>query len=83
MKVQYFSVEDVKADQFGPLFPAKNLDVAKRMFKALMKDVDSEYYEDYFLHLIGCFDDATGVFEEANVASDPCFCAADFLEVIK
>ena len=82
MKVRYYSVEDVKAEQFGPLFPAKNDEIAKRMFKQLIKSVESEYWQDYFLHFILEFDDSNGVVDE-TMAIDPdavVFCGSEFLE---
>lgn len=81
MKVQYFSVEDVKAQQFGPLFPARNVDVAKRMFKTLLREVDPDYYGDYWLHPVVEFDDSDGSID--SVFEGPICSGSVFLEVNK
>lgn len=81
MKVNYYSVEDVKAQQFGPLFPARNAEVAKRMFKTLLREVEPEYYGDYWLHPVIEFDDS-----DASLSStfDGPICSGSvFLEVKK
>lgn len=82
MKVSYYSVEDVKAEQFGPLFPAKNDEVAKRMFKQLLRDVDPEYLCDYLLFRIVEFFDEDGSISDGDLENPVC-CGSDVMEVKK
>lgn len=50
MKMFYYSIYDNQAEEFGPLFPAKNDNVAVRHFKQLI--AGSVHPSDYSLHCI-------------------------------
>lgn len=63
-EVAYYSVCDSVAGQFGPLFPAINDGVAKRMFRRLLSDVDK--LDDYELWQVGTFDQDSGDFTPAD-----------------
>lgn len=58
MEVCIYSIKDTVAQEFGPIFQAKNDDVALRNFhSALLKVPNPEEYELYYL---GTFDVDTG-----------------------
>lgn len=56
----YYSIYDSVAKEYGPLFPAKNDDVAKRHYKALLRDIPDK--EEYKLYCCGSFDPESGQF---------------------
>ena len=61
MKVKYYSIKDVKANEYGELIFAKNDEVAKRIFGKIL----SEYpviSSDLQLFFIGEFDNEDGCF---------------------
>ena len=58
-----YSIKDVKAQEFGPLFQAKNDDVAKRSFTQYMTGERVLYIDDYELYCIADFDVETGEVE--------------------
>lgn len=61
MKVKYFSIKDVKANEFGDLVYAKNDEVAKRLF-GMMCSKNPMIAGDVQLCEIGEFDTETGSF---------------------
>lgn len=62
MTVNYYSIVDQVADEFGPLFGAKNDDVAVRQFKQLLASERVTNPADYELWIIGKFDAEEGTF---------------------
>lgn len=61
---QVFSIQDTKSQTFNPPFYQKNVGEATRTFSKLCNDTNSmlaQFPEDFVLHLIGSFDDDTGV----------------------
>lgn len=58
MKMRVYSIYDIKAEEYGPLFLAKNDDVAGRMIKNQFKDL--LYPQDYDLYCVGLFDVESG-----------------------
>lgn len=66
MKSFLYGVRDKVAGTFGSPFMAVNDDVAKRQFAFAFKDERSllaSSPSDYELHLLGCFDQETGIIE--------------------
>lgn len=61
MKVKYYAIKDVKANEFGELLFAKNDDVAKRIFGQVMSK-NPILAADMQLYYIGEFDNESGVF---------------------
>ena len=57
MKTELYVVRDNLAEESGPIYHAKNLAIAQRMFFELIKD--SINPEDYSLYYIGSFDHDT------------------------
>ncbi len=55
-KINQYSVYDLVAGEFGPLFQAKNDEVAKRSFGMIMRTIDPSARDGYSLFLIGEFD---------------------------
>ena len=59
-----FSLFDIKAEVFGPLFEARTLDEAKRLFiSVLLQNGDSNanrYPQDHQLYHLGDFDNSNG-----------------------
>lgn len=60
MNCFYYAIYDDKAEEFGPLFPAKNDKVALRHFRQMMSSVNNQ--DDYSLFCVGCFDQDSGQF---------------------
>lgn len=58
--MKLFSVYDRKAEEFGPLFEAKNEDVAIRQFKNMLSSERMLSPEDYSLYCFGEFDREKG-----------------------
>lgn len=58
--MKLFSVYDRKAEEFGPLFEAKNEDVAIRQFKNMLSSERMLSPEDYNLYCFGEFDREKG-----------------------
>lgn len=58
--MKLFSVFDRKAQEFGPLFEAKNEDVAIRQFKNMLSSERMLSPEDYDLYSFGEFDREKG-----------------------
>lgn len=65
-----YSIYDVKAKEYGPLFLAKNDDIAVRMIKTNLKDI--LYPQDYELYQVGCFDNESGelIYASLDLVSD-------------
>ena len=61
MIMKYFSIKDVKADEFGDLMFAKNEEVAKRIFGQILSK-NPYIASDLQLYCIGDFDNETGCF---------------------
>lgn len=57
MKSELYVVKDNVAQESGPIFHAKNLPVAQRMFLDLIKDATTP--DDYSLYYLGTFDHDT------------------------
>lgn len=58
MKTFYYSIYDAVAEEFGPLFPAKNDKVAVRHFSQLISSAENK--DDYSLHCICEVDQESG-----------------------
>lgn len=56
-----YSIEDKVANEFGPIFQAKNDGVAKRMYSQTIQGDRILYADDYRLWSVGEFDVETGV----------------------
>lgn len=63
MRQRLYSVRDLKAEIFGPMFSSRTDSEAARNFDRLRRDPQSnihQYPEDYQLFFMAEFDDATG-----------------------
>lgn len=60
MKSVIYTVYDKVAEEYGPLFEAKNDAVALRQFKQLIATVVVENRDDYVLYSCGTFDHDAG-----------------------
>lgn len=58
--MKLYSVKDIVADEFGPVFEAKNHAVANRAYRKLLLD-NVANPSDYELHFIADFDSEKGV----------------------
>lgn len=58
MKVSFYSVRDVEAQEYGPVFQAKNDAVANRNFLTILKG--TAVPSAFRLHRLGVFDTETG-----------------------
>ncbi len=56
MKVNVYTIYDVVAKECGPIYQAKNHDVAIRAFKSLISDTPNVSVLDYDLYCLGEFD---------------------------
>lgn len=56
-----YSIKDKIANEFGPIFQAKNDGVAKRMYSQTLQGDHVVYADDYSLWSVGEFDVETGV----------------------
>lgn len=64
MEVRIYSVLDVKADEFGPVFLNANDRLAERTVLESCRggqSLLSQYPEDFILYRIGSFDTSTGL----------------------
>lgn len=59
MKTGLYAIYDGKAKEFGPIFEARNDEVASRQFRRLLEKED--YREDYTLYLVGDYDHENGL----------------------
>ncbi|QXP44158.1 MAG: nonstructural protein [Arizlama microvirus] len=64
MVTQLFSIKDDLADEFGPIFSAKNLEVARRKVAKLV--LEQPDCIGMTLHHLGSFDDSTGLLKSAD-----------------
>ena len=56
MKVNIYTIYDSVAKECGPIFQAKNHDVAVRAFHSLMAETSNVVSTDYDLYCLGEFD---------------------------
>ena len=56
MKVNIYTIYDTVAKECGPIYQAKNHDVAVRAFKSLISDTPNVNVSDYDLYCLGEFD---------------------------
>lgn len=64
MKFELFSVRDSVADEFGPVFEAKNVGTAIRKYKDLLsQDAFKANKDEFELFRLGTFDHVSGVLE--------------------
>jgi hypothetical protein len=65
MYVRLYSIQDKVAQEFGPIFQAKNDSIALRQFKAMIFDPKNAglRVDDYVLVHIGDFDTETGIID--------------------
>ena len=56
MKVNVYTIYDTVAKECGPIYQAKNHDVASRGFKSLISDTPNVNVSDYDLYCLGEFD---------------------------
>lgn len=78
------SVYDSKAQVYSQPFFSANIATATRMFSAAVADPNtqlSKFPEDYSLHVLGEFDDATGTLQD-DVQKINLGLAAQFKEVL-
>lgn len=68
MRTRVYSIKDIVAVEFGPMFWAKNNSVAMRNFKNFINDQYSKnenfIRDDFELYCIGVFNNETGIYEE-------------------
>lgn len=55
-----YSVYDIKAQRYGPLYEATNNEVAARQFTQMIKSVQPLFRAEFKLFLIGFFDFVSG-----------------------
>lgn len=67
MKLEYYSIRDVKSSRFMNPFSAVNKELAERVIYLQLNDDHSSlvtaFPADFELYFIGTFDDSTGVIE--------------------
>lgn len=56
MKNNIYTIYDTVAKECGPIYQAKNHDVAVRAFKSLISDTPNVKVSDYDLYCLGEFD---------------------------
>lgn len=66
MKVGLYSIYDRVAKESGPVFQAKNDDVAVRATCSLLSSVD--LCEDYILYRVGTFDAENHIIDDCDVS---------------
>lgn len=66
MKVNIYTIYDVLAKECGPIFQAKNDEVAKRAFKSLVDDTPNVVDSDYEIYCLGEFDTENRSFEPVD-----------------
>ena len=69
MKVNIYTIYDVVAKECGPIFQAKNHDVAVRAFHSLMAETSNVMSTDYDLYCLGEFDTEKCSFVPLDVPS--------------
>lgn len=67
MIINAYSIFDSKSNTFGPILLFVNNDVAIRYAIHAVKTIPEvgEFASDYVLHLLGAFDQATGVLDQS------------------
>lgn len=66
MKVPVFSIRDLKAEAFGPVFMQNTVGLASRMFGEMANSRDhsvGRHPDDFKLYQVGTFDDESGKLE--------------------
>ena len=69
MKVNIYTIYDSVAKECGPIFQAKNHDVAVRAFHSLMAEASNVLSTDYDLYCLGEFDTEKCSFVPLDVPS--------------
>ena len=69
MKVNIYTIYDSVAKECGPIFQAKNHDVAVRAFHSLMAETSNVMSTDYDLYCLGEFDTEKCSFVPLDVPS--------------
>lgn len=67
-----YSIYDMAAEKYAPIFEAINNQVAIRQFKNVMERVPNNSKNDFVLYLLGSFNYDTGVIV-SNIAIIPVF----------
>ncbi len=70
MKVNIYTIYDSVAKECGPIFQAKNHDVAVRAFHSLMAETSNVISTDYDLYCLGEFNTETCSFVPLDVPSE-------------
>jgi len=65
MVFELYTIKDLIAEEYGPIFQAKNKAVAERNFANLVKNQDLNQ-EEFFLEQVGTFDNTTGVLDSST-----------------
>jgi len=65
MVFELYTIKDLIAEEYGPIFQAKNKAVAERNFANLVKNQDLNQ-EEFFLEQIGTFDNISGVIDSTS-----------------
>lgn len=60
MKLSIYSMKDIVADEFGPIWLAKNNKIALRNAVQQLSNIHPEVAKDYVLHHVGEWDTETG-----------------------
>lgn len=71
MIMNIYTIKDVAANQFGPVFEAANDRVATRNFRELCKD--SDYFLDFSLYCIAECDHETGEVRTFGAPDEPIY----------
>ena len=66
MKTNIYTIYDVVAKESGPIFQAKNDEVAVRVFNSLISDVTNAKATDYEVYCLGEFDTEARTFVPEN-----------------
>lgn len=66
MIMNLYSVNDIVAGEFGPLWQAKNDQIAIRQYHTILKDV-KDFREDYQLMRMGTYDTEHGTIDYCPV----------------
>ena len=70
MKVNIYTIYDSVAKECGPIYQAKNHDVAVRAFHSLMSETSNVLSTDYDLYCLGEFDTEKCSFVPLDVPSE-------------
>lgn len=58
-KLRLYTIRDIVAGEFGPVYESKNDEVAVRQYQMVINK--TEFKDDYTLYYIGDFDKETGI----------------------